>query len=174
MATVTQDGDSLVSGGSPRGPESCSARSSPSPSCQKTKRKSVLATTPRGPYRVPLGGTRGPLRLPGPSQPGPGRRRDEARSWPARARRDPARPRPPGTTSPAVPPTEDFLPLPTGFLQCPGAVDLEMAYPAFPGVFCPGLSVFLINCIVFVLRYRHKRIPLPSGQHGSLTLGVPG
>ncbi|XP_033954743.1 transmembrane protein 132E-like [Pseudochaenichthys georgianus] len=34
---------------------------------------------------------------------------------------------------------------------------------ALLGVFCLAILVFLINCIVFVLKYRHKRIP-PEGQ----------
>lgn len=59
---------------------------------------------------------------------------------------------------------EDFLPLPTGFLQMPrGLTDLEIGMYALLGVFCLAILVFLINCIVFVLRYRHKRIP-PEGQ----------
>ncbi|KAJ1071752.1 hypothetical protein K5549_002044 [Capra hircus] len=123
-------------------------------SCQKTKRKSVLATTPVG-LRVHFGREEEDptYDYPGPSQPGPGGGEDEARGAAA-----------PGTASPAVPPTEDFLPLPTGFLQMPrGLTDLEIGMYALLGVFCLAILVFLINCIVFVLRYRHKRIP-PEGQ----------
>ncbi|XP_008330994.1 transmembrane protein 132E isoform X3 [Cynoglossus semilaevis] len=41
--------------------------------------------------------------------------------------------------------------------------DLEIGMYALLGVFCLAILVFLINCIVFVLKYRHKRIP-PEGQ----------
>ncbi|KAI9528594.1 hypothetical protein NQZ68_018774 [Dissostichus eleginoides] len=37
--------------------------------------------------------------------------------------------------------------------------DLEIGMYALLGVFCLAILVFLINCIVFVLKYRHKRIP---------------
>ena len=41
--------------------------------------------------------------------------------------------------------------------------DLEIGMYALLGVFCLAILVFLINCIVFVLKYRHKRVP-PEGQ----------
>ncbi|XP_078082142.1 transmembrane protein 132E [Mustelus asterias] len=44
-----------------------------------------------------------------------------------------------------------------------GLTDLEIGMYALLGVFCLAILVFLINCIVFVLKYRHKRIP-PEGQ----------
>ncbi|XP_005986965.2 transmembrane protein 132E [Latimeria chalumnae] len=50
------------------------------------------------------------------------------------------------------------------FVQAPrGLTDLEIGMYALLGVFCLAILVFLINCIVFVLKYRHKRIP-PEGQ----------
>ncbi|KAM4795907.1 transmembrane protein 132E [Rhinophrynus dorsalis] len=56
------------------------------------------------------------------------------------------------------------LPLPTVFPQMPrGLTDLEIGMYALLGVFCLAILVFLINCIVFVLKYRHKRVP-PEGQ----------
>ncbi|KAL2095015.1 hypothetical protein ACEWY4_009734 [Coilia grayii] len=69
------------------------------------------------------------------------------------------------TTSNQEPPTEedeeedddDYPPLPRSM------TDLEIGMYALLGVFCLAILVFLINCIVFVLKYRHKRIP-PEGQ----------
>ncbi|XP_053561392.1 transmembrane protein 132E [Bombina bombina] len=56
------------------------------------------------------------------------------------------------------------LPLPTVFPQgTRGLTDLEIGMYALLGVFCLAILVFLINCIVFVLKYRHKRVP-PEGQ----------
>ncbi|KAE8624982.1 hypothetical protein XENTR_v10006118 [Xenopus tropicalis] len=56
------------------------------------------------------------------------------------------------------------LPIPTVFPQLPrGLTDLEIGMYALLGVFCLAILVFLINCIVFVLKYRHKRVP-PEGQ----------
>ncbi|CAG5870446.1 unnamed protein product [Menidia menidia] len=50
------------------------------------------------------------------------------------------------------------------FVQSPRSMtDLEIGMYALLGVFCLAILVFLINCIVFVLKYRHKRIP-PEGQ----------
>uniref|UniRef100_A0AAY4DEW9 Transmembrane protein 132E n=1 Tax=Denticeps clupeoides TaxID=299321 RepID=A0AAY4DEW9_9TELE len=50
------------------------------------------------------------------------------------------------------------------FIQTPRSMtDLEIGMYALLGVFCLAILVFLINCIVFVLKYRHKRIP-PEGQ----------
>nr|KAF6309392.1 transmembrane protein 132E [Pipistrellus kuhlii] len=138
-------------------------------SCQKTKRKSVLATAPVG-LRVHFGREEEDptYDYPGPSQPpGPGGGEDEARGAgppPGTGRSPPEAPGAPATASPAAPPTEDFLPLPTGFQQVPrGLTDLEIGMYALLGVFCLAILVFLINCVVFVLRYRHKRIP-PEGQ----------
>ncbi|KAK1331069.1 hypothetical protein QTO34_009017 [Cnephaeus nilssonii] len=135
-------------------------------SCQKTKRKSVLATTPVG-LRVHLGREEEDptYDYPGPSQPGPGGGEDEARgAGPPGTGMSPPEAPGPVTASPAVPPTEDFPPLPTGFQQMPrGLTDLEIGMYALLGVFCLAILVFLINCVVFVLRYRHKRIP-PEGQ----------
>ncbi|KAG8451770.1 hypothetical protein GDO86_003824 [Hymenochirus boettgeri] len=56
------------------------------------------------------------------------------------------------------------LPIPTVFPPQPrGLTDLEIGMYALLGVFCLAILVFLINCIVFVLKYRHKRVP-PEGQ----------
>ncbi|XP_046877140.1 transmembrane protein 132E isoform X1 [Hypomesus transpacificus] len=50
------------------------------------------------------------------------------------------------------------------FIHSPRSMtDLEIGMYALLGVFCLAILVFLINCIVFVLKYRHKRIP-PEGQ----------
>lgn len=167
VATVTQDrAFPLVVAEAEGAGELLRAELTIAESCQKTKRKSVLTTTPVG-LRVHFGREEEDptYDYPGPSQPGPGGGEDEARGAGPPGT---AGPRPeaaaPGTASPAVPPTEDFLPLPTGFLQMPrGLTDLEIGMYALLGVFCLAILVFLINCIVFVLRYRHKRIP-PEGQ----------
>ncbi|EDL15664.1 transmembrane protein 132E [Mus musculus] len=166
VATVTQDkAFPLVVAEAEGSGDLLRAELTISESCQKTKRKSVLATTPVS-LRVHFGRDEEDptYDYPGPSQPGPGGGEDEARGA-----------GPPGTAIPAgevpglgtagpVPPTEDYLPLPTGFLQMPrGLTDLEIGMYALLGVFCLAILVFLINCIVFVLRYRHKRIP-PEGQ----------
>uniref|UniRef100_G1NUQ6 Transmembrane protein 132E n=2 Tax=Myotis lucifugus TaxID=59463 RepID=G1NUQ6_MYOLU len=132
-------------------------------SCQKTKRKSVLATTPVG-LRVHFGREEEDptYDYPGPSQPGPGGGEDEARgAGPPGTGMSPPEAPGPVTTSPAVPPTEDLLLLPTSPQR--GLTDLEIGMYALLGVFCLAILVFLINCVVFVLRYRHKRIP-PEGQ----------
>lgn len=136
-----------------------------SESCQKTKLKSVLAATPVG-LCVHFGQDEEDptYDYPGPSQPGPGGGEDEARGA-----------GPPGTALPAgevpglgtagpIPPTEDFLPLPTSFLQMPrGLTDLEIGVYALLGVSFLAVLVFFISSIVFVLRYVHKPIP-PVGQ----------
>ncbi|XP_072099359.1 transmembrane protein 132E isoform X1 [Mobula birostris] len=54
-------------------------------------------------------------------------------------------------------PDDEYTPTPRGL------TDLEIGMYALLGVFCLAILVFLINCIVFVLKYRHKRIP-PEGQ----------
>ncbi|XP_051891503.1 transmembrane protein 132E [Pristis pectinata] len=54
-------------------------------------------------------------------------------------------------------PDDEYAPTPRGL------TDLEIGMYALLGVFCLAILVFLINCIVFVLKYRHKRIP-PEGQ----------
>ncbi|PNI47301.1 TMEM132E isoform 1 [Pan troglodytes] len=167
VATVTQDrAFPLVVAEAEGSGELLRAELTIAESCQKTKRKSVLATTPVG-LRVHFGRDEEDptYDYPGPSQPGPGGGEDGARGAgpPGSALPAPEAPGP-GTASPVVPPTEDFLPLPTGFLQMPrGLTDLEIGMYALLGVFCLAILVFLINCIVFVLRYRHKRIP-PEGQ----------
>ncbi|XP_028377264.1 transmembrane protein 132E [Phyllostomus discolor] len=167
VATVTQDRTfPLVVAEAEGAGELLRAELSIAESCQKTKRKSILATTPVG-LRVHFGREEEDptYDYPGPSQPGPGGGEDEARgAGPPGTRVSPAEA--PGlvTASPAAPPTDDFLPLPTVFQQMPrGLTDLEIGMYALLGVFCLAILVFLINCIVFVLRYRHKRIP-PEGQ----------
>uniref|UniRef100_A0A4X2LE62 Transmembrane protein 132E n=1 Tax=Vombatus ursinus TaxID=29139 RepID=A0A4X2LE62_VOMUR len=140
-----------------------------SESCQKSKRKSILATAAVG-LRVRFGNEEEDptYDYPGPSQPGPGGGGGDSEDeviWaghPGTA--SPQGPPTPGTAGPAQTPTEDFPPIPTGFTQMPrGLTDLEIGMYALLGVFCLAILVFLINCIVFVLRYRHKRIP-PEGQ----------
>ncbi|XP_078083169.1 transmembrane protein 132C-like [Mustelus asterias] len=45
-------------------------------------------------------------------------------------------------------------------VQAPrGLTDLEIGMYALLGVFCLAILVFLINCVMFALKYRHKRIP---------------
>lgn len=165
VATVTQDrAFPLVVAEAEGSGELLRAELTISESCQKTKRKSVLATTPVG-LRVHFGREEEDptYDYPGPSQPGPGGGEDEARgAGPPGTAVPPPKAR--GTASPAMLPTEDFLPLPTGFQQMPrGLTDLEISSYALLGVFCLAIFIFLINCLVFVVRYRQKRIP-PEGQ----------
>ncbi|NXG44068.1 T132E protein, partial [Psilopogon haemacephalus] len=132
-------------------------------SCQKTKRKSVLFTALAS-VRVHFGSEEDPTydydhvpSKPGPAEPGASttlraeveRRAEESEE---------------GELPGASRPTDDFPTIPTGFVQVTrGLTDLEIGMYALLGVFCLAILVFLINCIVFVLKYRHKRIP-PEGQ----------
>ncbi|XP_020659622.3 transmembrane protein 132E isoform X1 [Pogona vitticeps] len=133
--------------------------------CQKTKRRSVLATASAS-VRVHFSSEEEPTYDYEPVQTpsGPGRERGgvgttprgeaEWRLVPSQDSRGPS----------AILPTEDFPTIPTGYVQVPrGLTDLEIGMYALLGVFCLAILVFLINCIVFVLKYRHKRIP-PEGQ----------
>ncbi|KAG5840174.1 hypothetical protein ANANG_G00186060 [Anguilla anguilla] len=47
-----------------------------------------------------------------------------------------------------------------------GLSDLEIGMYALLGVFCLAILVFLINCITFAFRYRHKQ--LPALEQGNL------
>ncbi|CAM5165242.1 unnamed protein product [Eretmochelys imbricata] len=138
-------------------------------SCQKTKRKSVLFTALAS-VRVRFSSEEDPTYDYGdaghvPSKPGTSGREESAASTTLRA--DVERKPEPSQDSraPSVPhTTEDFPTIPTGFVQVPrGLTDLEIGMYALLGVFCLAILVFLINCIVFVLKYSHKRIP-PEGQ----------
>nr|XP_048680395.1 transmembrane protein 132E [Caretta caretta] len=138
-------------------------------SCQKTKRKSVLFTALAS-VRVRFSSEEDPTYDYGdaghvPSKPGTSGREESAASTTLRA--DVERKPEPSQDSgaPSIPhTTEDFPTIPTGFVQVPrGLTDLEIGMYALLGVFCLAILVFLINCIVFVLKYSHKRIP-PEGQ----------
>uniref|UniRef100_A0A4X1T9N4 Transmembrane protein 132E n=1 Tax=Sus scrofa TaxID=9823 RepID=A0A4X1T9N4_PIG len=91
-------------------------------SCQKTKRKSVLATTPVG-LRVHFGRDEEDptYDYPGPSQPGPGGARPCAHGR--------------------------FPAMPTGFLQMPRGLTTWRSACTRCWVFCLAILVFLINCI---------------------------
>uniref|UniRef100_A0A8C0U8H3 Transmembrane protein 132E n=1 Tax=Cyanistes caeruleus TaxID=156563 RepID=A0A8C0U8H3_CYACU len=132
-------------------------------SCQKTKRKSVLFTA-LATVRVHFGSEEDPTYDYDhvSSRPGLG---EAGASTTLRAEVDrKADPSEDGRMSSASHPTEDFPTIPTGFVQVTrGLTDLEIGMYALLGVFCLAILVFLINCIVFVLKYRHKRIP-PEGQ----------
>ncbi|NXO44495.1 T132E protein, partial [Locustella ochotensis] len=132
-------------------------------SCQKTKRKSVLSTA-LATVRVHFGSEEDPTYDydHASSRPGLG---EAGASTTLRAEVDrKADPSEDGRMSGASHPTEDFPTIPTGFVQVTrGLTDLEIGMYALLGVFCLAILVFLINCIVFVLKYRHKRIP-PEGQ----------
>ncbi|XP_074869781.1 transmembrane protein 132E [Carettochelys insculpta] len=134
-------------------------------SCQKTKRKSVLFTALAS-VRVRFSSEEDPTYDYGeaghvPSKAGASGREESAASTTPRADVE----RKPAPSQDSIPrPTDDFPTLPTGFVQVPrGLTDLEIGMYALLGVFCLAIVVFLINCIVFVLKYRHKRIP-PEGQ----------
>ncbi|NXP40947.1 T132E protein, partial [Leiothrix lutea] len=132
-------------------------------SCQKTKRKSVLSTA-LATVRVHFGSEEDPTYDYDhvSSRPGLG---EAGASTTLRAEVDrKADPSVDSRVSGASHPTEDFPTIPTGFVQVTrGLTDLEIGMYALLGVFCLAILVFLINCIVFVLKYRHKRIP-PEGQ----------
>ncbi|CAI5795065.1 Hypothetical predicted protein [Podarcis lilfordi] len=134
-------------------------------SCQKTKRKSVLATALAS-VRVHFSSEEEPTYdyepVQTPSR--PGREKGSPGTTP-RVEGDWHLPPSPESRPPsAALPTEDFPTIPTGYVQVTrGLTDLEIGMYALLGVFCLAILVFLINCIVFVLKYRHKRIP-PEGQ----------
>ncbi|NWV01411.1 T132E protein, partial [Upupa epops] len=132
-------------------------------SCQKTKRKSVLFTA-LATVRVHFGSEEDPTYDYDhvPSKPGLA---ETGASTTLRAEVErKADPSEDSKMSSASHPTEDFPTIPTGFVQVTrGLTDLEIGMYALLGVFCLAILVFLINCIVFVLKYRHKRIP-PEGQ----------
>uniref|UniRef100_A0A8B9RUH5 Transmembrane protein 132E n=1 Tax=Accipiter nisus TaxID=211598 RepID=A0A8B9RUH5_9AVES len=132
-------------------------------SCQKTKRKSVLFTALAS-VRVHFGSEEDPTYDYDhvPSKPGLA---ETGASTTLRAEVErKAEPSEDSRMSSASHPTEDFPTIPTGFVQVTrGLTDLEIGMYALLGVFCLAILVFLINCIVFVLKYRHKRIP-PEGQ----------
>ncbi|KAM9525959.1 transmembrane protein 132E [Guaruba guarouba] len=132
-------------------------------SCQKTKRKSVLFTAVAS-VRVHFGSEEDPTYDYDhvPSKPGLA---ETGASTTLRAEVErKAEPSEDTRMSSASHPTEDFPTIPTGFVQVTrGLTDLEIGMYALLGVFCLAILVFLINCIVFVLKYRHKRIP-PEGQ----------
>ncbi|XP_006025810.1 transmembrane protein 132E isoform X2 [Alligator sinensis] len=138
-------------------------------SCQKTKRKSVLFTA-LADVRVRFVSEEDPTYDYGdaghvPSKPGLSGREENAASTTLRAEVE-RKPKPSEDSGvPSIPhTTEDFPTIPTGFVQVTrGLTDLEIGMYALLGVFCLAILVFLINCIVFVLKYRHKRIP-PEGQ----------
>ncbi|NXG72604.1 T132E protein, partial [Baryphthengus martii] len=132
-------------------------------SCQKTKRKSVLFTALAS-VRVHFGSEEDPTYDYDhvPSKPGLA---ETGASTTLRAEVErKAEPSEDSKMSSASHPTENFPTLPTGFVHVTrGLTDLEIGMYALLGVFCLAILVFLINCIVFVLKYRHKRIP-PEGQ----------
>ncbi|KAK2537521.1 Tmem132e [Columba guinea] len=132
-------------------------------SCQKTKRKSVLFTALAS-VRVHFGSEEDPTYDYDhvPSKPGLAET-GASTTLRAEVERN-AEPSEDSRMSGASHPTEDFPTIPTGFVQVTrGLTDLEIGMYALLGVFCLAILVFLINCIVFVLKYRHKRIP-PEGQ----------
>ncbi|KAG8456001.1 hypothetical protein GDO86_001982 [Hymenochirus boettgeri] len=45
-----------------------------------------------------------------------------------------------------------------------GLSDLEIGMYALLGVFCLAILVFLINCVTFALKYRHKQIPIDEQE----------
>ncbi|XP_061116913.1 transmembrane protein 132C [Conger conger] len=70
-----------------------------------------------------------------------------------------APPSPPGPLPPAGPESD-----PSHGQR--GLSDLEIGMYALLGVFCLAILVFLINCITFAFRYRHKQLPVL--EQGSL------
>uniref|UniRef100_A0A8B9PBN2 Transmembrane protein 132D n=1 Tax=Apteryx owenii TaxID=8824 RepID=A0A8B9PBN2_APTOW len=45
-----------------------------------------------------------------------------------------------------------------------GLSDLEIGMYALLGVFCLAILVFLINCVTFALKYRHKQVPFEEQE----------
>lgn len=45
-----------------------------------------------------------------------------------------------------------------------GLSDLEIGMYALLGVFCLAILVFLINCVAFALKYRHKQVPFKEQE----------
>ncbi|XP_063820680.1 transmembrane protein 132D-like isoform X2 [Pseudophryne corroboree] len=45
-----------------------------------------------------------------------------------------------------------------------GLSDLEIGMYALLGVFCLAILVFLINCVTFALKYRHKHVPVDEQE----------
>ncbi|XP_069476233.1 transmembrane protein 132D-like [Ambystoma mexicanum] len=45
-----------------------------------------------------------------------------------------------------------------------GLSDLEIGMYALLGVFCLAILVFLINCVTFALKYRHKQVPVEEQE----------
>ncbi|XP_075689505.1 transmembrane protein 132D-like [Rhinoderma darwinii] len=45
-----------------------------------------------------------------------------------------------------------------------GLSDLEIGMYALLGVFCLAILVFLINCVTFALKYRHKQVPVDEEE----------
>ncbi|XP_006874141.1 PREDICTED: transmembrane protein 132D [Chrysochloris asiatica] len=45
-----------------------------------------------------------------------------------------------------------------------GLSDLEIGMYALLGVFCLAILVFLINCVAFALKYRHKQVPFEEQE----------
>ncbi|NXE82215.1 T132E protein, partial [Cochlearius cochlearius] len=132
-------------------------------SCQKTKRKSVLFTALAS-VRVHFGSEEDPTYDYDHVSSKPGLAETGASTTLRAEVERKAEPNEDSRMSSASHPTEDFPTIPTGFVQVTrGLTDLEIGMYALLGVFCLAILVFLINCIVFVLKYRHKRIP-PEGQ----------
>ncbi|KAM9440665.1 transmembrane protein 132E isoform 1-T1 [Clarias gariepinus] len=143
--------------------------------CQKTKRKSVIASSPVyvkvrfGPDdseeleddlemepKVPLN-TRKPILDPSMGSTGYEPSNEQPASVPIDYTNFP-------TISNQDRPTVEEGSEEDEFTHSPRSMtDLEIGMYALLGVFCLAILVFLINCIVFVLKYRHKRIP-PEGQ----------
>ncbi|XP_069470987.1 transmembrane protein 132E [Ambystoma mexicanum] len=138
--------------------------------CQKTKRRSVLSTATAH-VRVHFGSDEEeegqPVDYPGGSDMpgGPEDKGSRTAGTTPRAAVEETLDHSEDSGVPTVPQaTDDFPTLPTGYVQVArGLTDLEIGMYALLGVFCLAILVFLINCIVFVLKYRHKRIP-PEGQ----------
>lgn len=138
--------------------------------CQKTKRRSVLSTATAH-VRVHFGSEEEEdgqqVDYPGGSDMPGGHEDKGSRAAGTTARAAVEEMLDPSEDSgvPTIPQaTDDFPTIPPGYVHVArGLTDLEIGMYALLGVFCLAILVFLINCIVFVLKYRHKRIP-PEGQ----------
>uniref|UniRef100_A0A8C9VI38 Transmembrane protein 132C n=1 Tax=Scleropages formosus TaxID=113540 RepID=A0A8C9VI38_SCLFO len=112
--------------------------------CQKTKRRSVLAAG-SGSVRVRFGPAEGPP-VPGGGGYG-GRGGQEPEDRPGDRRQ-----RPPSLPHGGDVDEDDLVQSPRGL------TDLEIGMYALLGVFCLAILVFLINCVSYALKYRHKEL----------------
>ena len=163
-----------------------------SEACQKSKRKSILGAG-TGSVHVKFGRSEAEQRGPGGALDNStsdrrqkGLERDEGEGWrynSIASDREEGAMRKGSTTKTTISSRSPGPRAPPGFTSLPapldppggesdltqaqrGLSDLEIGMYALLGVFCLAILVFLINCITFAFRYRHKQLPVL--EQGSL------